>query len=73
MFLAILKDDAEIPLNDVPGKIQHVLEEFEDVMPTKLPKRLPLRERWTTSLNWIMVQSHPPPCLIEWPLPSWRN
>lgn len=40
-YLAMLKEDIENPLGDVPGKTWHVLKEFEDVMPLELPKKLP--------------------------------
>ena len=44
-YIAMLNEDTENPLGDMPGKIQHVLKEFEDAMPSKLPnKLLPKRE-----------------------------
>ena len=43
-YLATLKDDTVDSMGDlIPMKVQKVLNEFKDVMPSELPKKLPPR------------------------------
>ena len=43
MFLATLKEEAELSKSKVPKEIKKALEEFKDVMPSELPNKLPQR------------------------------
>ncbi|GMI83616.1 hypothetical protein HRI_002030900 [Hibiscus trionum] len=40
-FLAVLKEDEAIEAEEVPEEVERVLVEFEDTMPSELPKALP--------------------------------
>ena len=40
-FLVALKEDEDMPTNRMPKEISNILEEFKDVMPPELPKKLP--------------------------------
>ncbi|RVW14268.1 hypothetical protein CK203_095362 [Vitis vinifera] len=51
-YLATLKEERDNGSGEpMPKEIEGVLDEFKDVMPPELPKKLPLRERNTTRLS----------------------
>ena len=54
-YLAALKEDSINPMGDpMPAEVKKALDEFKDVMPLKLPKKLPLRreEDHKIELEW---------------------
>jgi len=56
VFLATIVDEKADYCGEVPKQIASVLQQFEDVMPPQLPKKLPPRR--AIELSWCWGQSH---------------
>ena len=61
-YLAVLKDDPVDPMKDsMPIEVRKVLDEFKDVMPPELPKRLPPRRKEENKIE--LEQGAKPPAM----------
>ena len=58
MAVARLESEEE-GKKEVPKKIKKVLEEFKDVMPKELPKKLSPRSEVDQKSSWNRVSNHP--------------
>ena len=63
-FLATLKLDEEVKEVQAPKAVQKVLDEFKDVMPTELPKRLPPRREVGHAIE--LEQGAKPPAFVPY-------
>ncbi|KAL9252827.1 Retrovirus-related Pol polyprotein from transposon 17.6-like protein [Drosera capensis] len=67
-FLAALKVEDEKLMSDVPKVINDVLEEFQDVMPPELPRKLPLRRDVDHVIE--LEPGTRPPAAVPYPMAS---
>jgi len=72
-FLAALKLDEEAKEVQAPKAVHKVLEEFKDVMPAELSKRIPLRREVDHVIELEPVAKSPAFALTEWHLQSSRS
>jgi len=72
-FLATLKMDEKPKEVQAPNAVQKVLEEYKDVMPAELLKRLPPRREVDHAIELEQGLSHPLSPLTAWHLQNLRN
>ena len=58
-FLVALKENEDIPMAQMPKEITNVLEEFKDVMPPELPKKLPPKREVDHKIELVPGASPP--------------
>ena len=59
-YLAALKEVTNVPyMEDVPKNVGHILEEFKDAMPPKLPKRLPPKRKVDSKIKSVIHATSP--------------